>query len=287
MNTITVSPIAGIDLKDVSQFLHTNLNSKIPVKTWRDSFHSQWSQSVPNFGFQLKNGGDLVGVICAIYSDQIIDGKIEFLCNPHSWCVLKDYRKQSINLVLAVLQQKGYHFTMFTPNPDVATVFRYLKFKDLSNIQTLYLHHPSVTRWLPKSIIISDLEKMKNILHGNDLKVFNDHSHLGWLKHIVFGHKDELCHVIYKTSIFKKLSCANILYISNAHFFEKYHSLLSHYFFISEHIFLSIVDARFLDSKPKTTFTLINNQPKLFLSESLDDKEIKNVYSELMALDLM
>ena len=140
MNTITVSPIAGIDLKDVSQFLHTNLNSKIPVKTWRDSFHSQWSQSVPNFGFQLKNGGDLVGVICAIYSDQIIDGKIEFLCNPHSWCVLKDYRKQSINLVLAVLQQKGYHFTMFTPNPDVATVFRYLKFKDLSNIQTLYLH---------------------------------------------------------------------------------------------------------------------------------------------------
>lgn len=286
MNSIAVTPIVEADLIEATTFLHKHLNSRITVQAWKDSFNPKWSQSAPNFGFQLKNGNNIVGIICAIYSEQVIDGKVEHFCNPHSWCVLKDYRKQSINLVLAVLQQKGYHFTMFTPNPDVATVFRYLKFKDLSNAQTLYIHYPTIKRWLSGYRIISNFDTIKTVLHGNDLKVFSDHCHLDWLKHIIFGYENDLCHIIYKPGIYKRLTCANILYVSNAEFFKKYHSLLSHYFLISEKIFLSKIESRFFPDKQRFTFSLISTQPKLFLSKELEGKHIKNIYSELMALDL-
>ena len=126
---LKVTPITAADLPAVGQFLHEHLNRRFTPERWIESLTHRWAAEVPNHGMQLRDSEQLVGVFCAIYSDQLIDGRIERFCNPHSWCVLESHRRHSIGLLLQLLRQKGYHFTMFTPNPKVAEVFRGLKFK--------------------------------------------------------------------------------------------------------------------------------------------------------------
>ena len=108
---VGIAPIEEADLPAVGQFLNQYLNQRIPPETWVRSLIHPWCNSRPNFGFQARDGDRLVGVFCAIYSDQTIDGCREQFCNPHSWCMLSDYRSHSLGLVLHLLRQRGYHFT--------------------------------------------------------------------------------------------------------------------------------------------------------------------------------
>ena len=95
-----VTTIQEEHLPEVGQFLHENLNQRFSAERWISSLTHPWSAERPNLGMQLRDGDRLVGVFCAIYSDQVIDGKVERFCNPHSWCVLETHRRQGIGFAL-------------------------------------------------------------------------------------------------------------------------------------------------------------------------------------------
>jgi hypothetical protein len=96
MNT---RPILEADLGEVGQFLNAHLSQRIAPKAWSESLTAPLGcQLQPNYGMQLLEDGRIVGVFCAIYSDQVIKGQVERFCNPHSWCVLESHRRHSIGL---------------------------------------------------------------------------------------------------------------------------------------------------------------------------------------------
>ncbi len=286
MKDVNVLPILEDDLDGVSDFLNGHLNSNIFPGTWKQSFKMGWAEHIPNFGFQLVNNKEIVGVLCIIYSDQKINGNPEKFCNPHSWFVLDEYRNQSIKLVMAAVKQEGFHFTMFTPNPDVTEIFQYLKFKRLSEKQYVFINYPSFKRLFQNHIATSNLQEIEKVLTGYELKVFKDHRRLNWIQHFVFGHNNECCHVIYKTGTWKKIPFAYILYVSDPVIFLKYRWILAHYFLVSNFIFFIRIDARFFPGYDNPSFTFEYKQPKLFQSKTLVENQIQNIYSELVALDL-
>ena len=123
-----LSPIRDGDIPRVARFLHEQMNDRFSVDTWMRTLSQSWIESPPNRGFMLEDVDRVVGVICALYSQQTIAGETFQVSNPHSWCVLPGYRRRSVDLVLAVIRQKGYHFTMFSPNSSGIEIFSYLKF---------------------------------------------------------------------------------------------------------------------------------------------------------------
>jgi hypothetical protein len=281
-----VTTIQEEHLPEVGQFLHENLNQRFSAERWISSLTHPWSAERPNLGMQLRDGDRLVGVFCAIYSDQVIDGKVERFCNPHSWCVLETHRRQGIGLLLNLIKQTGYHFTMFTPNPTVTQVFRGLKFKDLDDAQYICFNTPSAKVWRRGAFVESTKAEVAKRLSGQDLIDFNAHRDIAWINFAAFGVGDEVCWVIYKPVIWKHLPCAWVMHVSHAEHFERHNGLLRHHLLLKHHFATLKVEARWLATAPSLARRDLRTQPKLFLSKTLEHGQVRDLYSELMSLDV-
>ena len=281
-----VRPIQEADLDAVGGFLHEHLAKRISPQAWSDSLRHHWARSQPNFGMQLlTKAGQRVGVLCAVYSDQLIDGKAERFCNPHSWCVLDEHRHASINLVLAVLRQRDYHFTMFTPNPEVAQVFMGLRFRLLSDG---LFYFPNLPRFLPSAVgsfVETRTQHIAARLAGPALAEFEAHSASPWLRFVAFGRPGDACLAIYKRGRWKKMACAMLGHLSDPAAWQRHGHLLRQHL-LGCGMPVSRIEARFVLSAPPLAYRTLRAQPKLVSTRTLADWQIRDVYSELMALDI-
>ncbi len=66
-------------------------------------------------------GERVVGVLLALYSERLVAGRLERFCNMGSWCVLPEYRGESMSLLNAMLAQEGFHFTSLSPPKEGAS----------------------------------------------------------------------------------------------------------------------------------------------------------------------
>ena len=275
------------DLPEVCSFLHENLGRRFTVQEWIASLTQSWAAVSPNFGMHLRCDGRVVGALCAIYSDQVIEGKVVSICNPHSWVVLEPFRSHSLGLLLRLLKQRSYHFTMFTPNPKVAKVFEGLRFRTLDDTMVHFLNVPTLS-WLDKrSIVASNKAQIAELLQGADLQDFKQHADIPWLKFLAFGRQGgPLCLVVYKLTRWKRMPCAVLLHISNAQTLAEQGGLLQSHLMLKGGVVWSRVEGRFLNQLPALAIKTKRGQPKLVLSAALQDNQVKDLYSELVALDL-
>lgn len=269
------------DLDDVCRFLHEQLGRRFSPQQWRDSLLQNWAVERPNFGTHLRHQGRIVGVLCAIYSEQVVGGQTVHVCNPHSWVVLEAHRHQSIGLLLLLLRQRAYHFTMFTPNPKVAQVFTGMRFRVLDD---RLLHIPNLPR-PAAGIVETELPRIAALLEGQARKDFERHAHLPWLGFVAFGKPGDTCLVVYKRDRWKKLGCAVLLHLSDAAAFDRHAGLLHNHLLARGMAFVR-VEARRLQQQPRFALRSQRGMPKMVLSSSLSDAQVTDLYSELVALDL-
>ena len=280
-------PIQAEHLPAVGAFLHENLNARFSAQRWIESLTHPWAAEVPNYGMQLLEGGRIVGVFCAIYSDQVIRGQVERFCNPHSWCVLESHRRHSIGLILQIIRQPGYHFTMFTPNPKVAEVFRGLKFKDLDKHMLLYPNLPTWQALRPGSFAVSAPQQIEARLSGQALAEYQAHRSIPWLRFAAFGDKQDACLAIYKPVRVKRLPVAWVMHLSRSDTFERLGGLLRQHLLLRHGFAGMRAEARwFSPAAARGAHTMERQQPKLFMSKTLAEADIHDVYSELMSLDV-
>jgi len=279
-----ISPITQSDLGDVADFLHNHMNSRFSPSVWQQGISVSWLESTPNYGFMLKQGETLVGVLCAIYSEQSVNDKLVKFCNPHSWCVLPEFRTRSVDLVLAVIRQPGYHFTMFSPNSSGIEIFGYLKFKPLNREISVMLNVPTPN--FGKVDILTNLGDAENVLPSRAARYFNDHKRFKWLNFLIFGQQGNYGFLFFKGQKFKKLPCAQIMYISDMDLFAKCWAGLRTHLLIKHGMVTSRIESRFI--KQQLGFTIMKEpgSQKFFLSNELKEDDIYNIYSELVALDL-
>src|SRR5687768_11679904 len=114
------------------------------VQEWQRSLRAPWSGAADhgNFGYLLRDEGQVVGGIGAFYGDRVIRGRRHRTCNITSWCVLDSHRQQSTRLAMALLGQSGLHFTNFSPTTVVAGTLKFLKFKELDGRRAVVFNLP-------------------------------------------------------------------------------------------------------------------------------------------------
>lgn len=284
-SSVVLKEIADGDVRSAANFLHEYMNSQLPVAQWQRAMETNWLEDAPNHGFILKEGDRIVGILCAIYSKQMVNGAIEKFCNPHSWCVLPEYRAKSVQLVLAVIKQKGFHFTMFSANQSGIEIFSFLKFKPMDSTVIVY---PAFFLFGGGDTIriVDDRKESIENLPASVGKVYKHHWDYPWIKSIVFGSEGRYCLVLYKKKKFKRLPSARIIYVSDPDLFHDSLPVLKKHFLVSRGIFTYRIENRLL-TKP-VGFELGRQQghQKLYLSDALSEKDIQNVYSELVVLDI-
>jgi hypothetical protein len=278
-----IEPVTDANLAEFAEFLNRHLFQARSPAQWEEALKVDFGLERPNYGFLMRDAGAIVGGIGAIYAAREIGGRQLRFCNITSWCVLDDYRKQSMRLAMAVTGQPGYCFTDFSPTALVGGVLRFLKFRPLDERQTVILNLPLPA---PGTRLLHRAADIEAALSGLALRIYRDHARFPWLEHVVLGTGGGAwCHVIYKRREFKGLPSAHVLHVSDRPLFARaLRRFCSHLLargMVSTHVENRDLARGVWASRVRSGFNA-----KLFLDESLEPDQIDYLYSETMSMDL-
>ena len=280
MKTVELAPITDEDVAAVADFLHANLNDRVP---WALACSAApWKVEAPNRGFMLRDGQRVVGALLALYSERLVAGRVERFCNMGSWCVLPTYRSRSILLLKALLEQEGYHFTVLTADVGPQEVLAWFRFRYLDTSAALVPNLPWPT--LPgRTRISADPDFIEKALTGAELELYHDHAQALAAHHLVLTRGQDSCYVMYRKSRYRDKPVALILHVSNPELFHRALIPLTRHLLVRHRLVATLAELRIIEHKPPLSFKL-NNWPKMYRSANLEPEQIDYLYSELVCV---
>ena len=282
--TLTVQPITEEDMPAVAEFLHANLNERVPVDAWVRAVDVPWAVERPNAGFMLLEDDAVVGAHLAYYSERTIDGRRVRFCNLGAWCVLPPFRLQALRLLKALLAQEDCHFVDLSPSGNVVGLNRRLGFRFLNTGCTLIPNLPWPAAFGRRSIS-SDPSVLERTLSGEDLGLYRDHATTAAARHLVLTRDDEWCYVIFRKDRRRGLPVfCSILHVSNPALFCRMLRPLAAHLLAHHGALATLLDHAVLDCRPRLSRTFDSLRPKMFHSPALEAAHIDYLYSELTCL---
>ena len=219
---VTLRGIFDEDLDDVYYFLSKNFDPRIILDIWRLAFNRSWMHEKPNNGFMLVADKTIVGVFCALYSQQQTRKGIQNICNTSTWFVMDAYRSHSLKLMAAMMGQKGFLFTSLSASLNVHELHRSFGFQ--AYITTL-VAIPNLLKliYLSKKLeILVDPKSMGKYLDSDVKQISIDHTGIPTVQQIVFRAADEALLIIFDIRRVRGVPVTNIFYLSNPDMF--YHN---------------------------------------------------------------
>lgn len=279
--TVELAPITDTDVAAVADFLHANHNDRVP---WALSCSAApWKVEAPNHGFMIRDGQRVVGTLLALYSERLVEGRVERFCNMGSWCVLPDYRSRSILLLESLLAQDGYHFTVLSPDVGPQEILAWHRFRFLDTSAALIPNLP----WpgLPgRTRISADPDVIEATIVGTELELYHDHAQALAAHHLVLIRGQDSCYVMYREFRYKGVPVfAIVLHVSNPDLFHRASRPLTRHLLIRHGLVATLAELRIIEHKPPLSFRL-NNWPKMYRSASLEPGQIDDLYSELVCV---
>lgn len=273
---LSIEPIQDTDLAQVGVFLHDHHDATRSAENWASLFRYPWESGKPNNGFLLRDGGALLGVVGAIYSEQEIRGTAERFCNITSWAVLESHRAQSTRLLMACLAQPGFHFTNFSPMPVVESILKFMKFVCLEKNYYAIANRPWPL-WSRYRIAMGP--KAAGLLNGRELRVLRDHQSLRGLMHLAVANAAKCCYVALVPCQVKGLPAVEVLHAGETTLFTESLSAIGSYL-LRRGILALKVESRFVDGKPGWSSQRTLDVPKYYRSDRLQAADISTLYSE-------
>ena len=134
--------------------------------------------------------------------------------------------------------------------------------------------------------MIADPDRIAEVLSPDDAKVFHDHRHLPWLHHLAVGGGGAWCHVVWRTTRLKGVSGAMVLACSDPELFLRGRLAVASHLLLRHGLPYTRMEARLLPRVPTPSVVLSGYRNKVFRSDTLSERDVSNLYSELVALDL-
>lgn len=279
--TVSVRPITDQDIEAVAEFLGEHLDAGVPASAWSQAMRVSGGAAAENHGFSLRTSdGRVVGAQLAFYSQREIAGRTERLCNLGAWCVHEDYREHGLRLLRPLLRQHGVHFTDLSPSGSVVGVNERLGFVHLDTSSALAPNLP----WprTPGVRVVHDPGQVREVLRGEDLRLFSDHAEAAAARHLVVVRGEATCHVIFRRDRRKGLPLfASLLHVSDRELFRTTHRHVLSHLLVRHGIPFTLVELRVGGHRPTPSLMLRSPRPKMYKSANLAPGDIDYLYSEL------
>ena len=253
---------------------------------WERLFKLHWDDSQNYFGYVMYDGDTAVGFLGLLFSRRVVKDKINNFCNISSWIVKKEYRRQSLHLLLPILELDNYTITVLTCNAGTYFITKKLGFLDLELGQRVILPLPFLPKSNPSTNIIFDHAEIEKQLKGETLKIYHDHRNLNCFHILICGPKG-ICYLVGARTIKKNIPLAHIHYVSDHRVFSSHISAVSGRLCWKIKVIGLLVDERLLQGEtifPSIHFSLPN--PRVYKSDTLKSKDIDLLYSEYQILNL-
>ncbi|MDL5352376.1 hypothetical protein [Microbacterium sp. zg-YB36] len=280
-----LAPIGDADTGAIADFFHTRLDRQVSREAWLSLLCPPWPGTGPNRGFQLLVGDQVVGAYAAVYSSRGEGDGAKWFCNLAAFCVLAEYRAHSLRLVRALLGQKGFLFTDFSPSGNVPALNERLGFEYFRSDTRLALNLP-----LRNSRAVSlstEPEVIEATLAGRDLNVYRDHRNAAACRHAVVSVGERYAYLIYRRDRRKRLRVfATPLYVGGdtALLEEAWDAVAAH--LLGRGLVATLAESRVLGFVPHGLGRdLRSARPKMFRGAPACGAERDYLYSELALVE--
>lgn len=273
------------DFERVYPHLLQSFGDSLSKEEWRKSFVSQWRSPEDFCGYMLLQDGQVKGYLGLLFSNRILDNRIEKFCNMHSWCVSEDARGKSLSLLLEMLKLKDYTITNFTASPTVATILSRLGFTSFEVHQQVIFPLPHLRLKSRSWVCDFDLKEIRSYLNDRDQTIFDDHQHFN-CEHLLLRSNGRYSYVVLKKTKRKKMPFAKVHYLSDAeNFIESIESLTAMICMRLKVVGVMVDDRYLMEQKLRTSIRYPHQRKAYFKSGSAPDKNrIDTLYSELVVL---
>ncbi|TFD79474.1 hypothetical protein E3T48_05730 [Cryobacterium fucosi] len=227
----------------------------------------------------------MVGAYVAVYSERDVDGERRRFCNLAAFCVLEDYRAHSLRLMRAILAQRGFEFTDFSPSGNVVALNERLGFAVLDTATRLA---PNLPRFPRRGLTVTDDPIIvAGALTGQDARVYRDHRDAPAARHIVAIAQEEYAYLIVRKDRRKRLPFFSTpLYVGGSRELLRsaWPQVGSHLLF--RHAALAtLAERRVLGFVPTLGFDLTAPRAKMLRSRNVRAEAVDYLYSELTLLE--
>jgi hypothetical protein len=282
---VEVRPIRGEDADAVAGFLHDQLNARVALEAWEAILAPPWTAEAPNHGFQLVVNSTIVGAYVAVYSEREIDGVQRRFCNLAAFCVRDDYREHSFRLLRAILAQRGFEFTDFSPSGNVVALNERLGFARLDTATRVVPNLPSIRR--RGLTVTDDAAVVERVLVGKDARAYRDHRDAPAARHIVAVVGAEYGYVVVRKDRRKRLPFfVTPLYAGgNGDILRSAWPQIASHLLLRQGALATLAEGRLLGFLPPLGYTLKTPRAKMFRSRNISAESIDYLYSELALLE--
>lgn len=283
--TLQVRAVSAESFEDIYPLLALFNNRKMTRDDWFQMLfgYSWWAGS--DRGFALYADGEAVGFLGTIFSERVILGQPQTVCNTSCWIVREKYRTASIMLLKPLLALRNCTIVNLTPTQRSYEIFQRLGFQELESEQLLLLPYGSIGSLAGLS------QRMTPALNAQRAPLERAISHQLTASpnavQIVIEHGSESCFIIATSLHVKRVPFAEIHYLSNPDFFWR-HRLLAHRSLFAEMRAVGIaIDGRFAFGRmPKA----VVRRPALRLfrpaNQHTPATAVDGLFSELMTLKI-
>jgi hypothetical protein len=215
----TIRKAVSEDFEQVYPLLQSFGDAPIAKENWKKIFDPPWKTSEDFCGYLLLKDAQVKGFLGLIFSQRMLNDRVEKFCNMTSWIVTEDCRSQSLRLLLESLKLKEHSFTNFTASPTVATILKKLGFTAFEVHQRVLLPLPRLP-FARRGRCDFELQSVRSKLSGEELRIFDDHQGLN-CEHLLLQADSGSCYVVLKKTRRKNLTWAKVQYLGNAKVFHE------------------------------------------------------------------
>lgn len=285
---LRIENINAEDFEKVYPLLKT-LDPKMPEKRWKNLFTYKWKGARDFFGFGLYHNSKLVGFIGTVFSQREHHKHSENICNLTSLIIKEDHRNQGLSkyLLAAVLSLKDTTVTGFSASERAYQLYKTLGFQEF---ETDRIKIPTYKNLLSKGKTPVEIKKVSNhnvgMLNEKEKEIYHDHKPYRSY-HMIMNDGKDYCYLVFSIIFRNKRVTAYLNYISHPSVFNKYIRKFCKYLFLRHIALFLVIDKRLIHITSKLSFTEEQLPvPKIYKSERLKPKDIENIYSELILLDI-
>ena len=282
---LTVAPIRDEDLDAVCAFLREKFRSRCDLATWRFAFTRHWSKEKPNNGFMLREGGEIVGVLGAIYSDQRIGGRVEKFCNMTSWYVVDEHRSRGLLLMVALIRQEGLTFTNLSASPAVEEILTRMGFTPLAR-DIVSVANVALPFRLPSRVrLLDDADAVARVLPPERAQICRDHKDCRISQVAIGSDEDGYCHVMFSRCGCRRTPCVIVHDLASPQLLARFWTHFAAYALYRTGALVTRIETRLLEgARWPLAIAMKSRSGALFLSRTVGADAISRRYTEAMNL---
>jgi hypothetical protein len=274
-------PVVEADIDKVCVFLETNMRRGMTREQYRQLFLYPWLEPKPGLGYVLTENNEIVGFLGAIYSDRTILGRVERFCNLTNWCVLPEFRGESLKLLFAILGKRGQTIVNLSPSAEVEKMLVAMKYQVLDTYKRFSL--PLVHTWtlFGRGRIIHQMDRIVAAVDAGERQIIRDHAGCNCTFLLVVDGKQK-CLVVSKQRTKQGVRFSEILYASDATLLRAVFEKVKWSLLKAERTWMVAIDERLMGVP--LPFTIRYRRISFFQSKSITGAQIDNLYSETAVL---